>query len=493
MIKLVKQAWEADEKGVAMVWLATTIVLLLGTAGFAVDLGWLYLNASRAQRTVDSAAMAGVVHLPGFPNSADLDARDAARANGFDVCDPGFSGCADALTSTPLSENELHVELETEVNSFFLGVLGFETFDISREATAEYVKPVPLGSPSRCFGRDPTSTYCADDPDGFWAAVSAPYTLRENGDPYSTNCFTPNNSANGCITFNNEYARAGSYNGYYFAVEVQSGVTNLTVRVYDSGFYNRPINTETGDSKWSPGTNDPWAQTRYRFYSPDGTPHDPTDNPLVPGCDYTLNPEQWPGALKNKWSTLCQINGSVTPGIWVFHVQTQGVGAGSNHYSLAAYSGSGPQPRVYGINDMSIWNNQLGGSTDLYLVEVDPVHAGSKLELQFFDPGDAQDNSWMSVRDPFNNIPTCDWVAEDYWGNITYSGVGACSWQTTDTALPDKRKFNNQWITAIIDIPDTYTCNGSDCFWKMNLNLSDPNERTVWRARVIGNPVRLIP
>jgi hypothetical protein len=27
----------------------------------------------------------------------------------------------------------------------------------------------------------------------------------------------------------------------------------------------------------------------------------------------------------------------------------------------------------------------------------------------------------------------------------------------------------------------------------MELALSDPNERTTWRARVIGNPVRLIP
>ncbi|MEE8374884.1 MAG: TadE/TadG family type IV pilus assembly protein [Acidimicrobiia bacterium] len=39
------------ESGVAMVWLATKLVLLLGTAGFAVDLGWLYLSTSRTQRS----------------------------------------------------------------------------------------------------------------------------------------------------------------------------------------------------------------------------------------------------------------------------------------------------------------------------------------------------------------------------------------------------------------------------------------------------------
>lgn len=154
------RTFREKDNGVAMVWLATTVVLLLGTAGFAVDLGWLYLNASRAQRAADSAAMAGVVNLPGFPVTADLEARDAGRANGYDICNPSTTGCADTMATAPLSDHELWVELRTEVDSFFLGVLGFDSFGITREATAEYVKPVPLGSPNRCFGQDPTGTYC---------------------------------------------------------------------------------------------------------------------------------------------------------------------------------------------------------------------------------------------------------------------------------------------------------------------------------------------
>ena len=490
-----------DDRGVAMVWLATTIVLLLGTAGFAVDLGWLYLNASRAQRTVDAAAMAGVVHLPGFPTTADLDARDAGRANGYDICNPSSTGCADEMVTTPLSDNELHVEMRTTVDSFFLAVMGFDTFGITREATAEYVKPVPLGSPSNCFGRDPTSTYCADDPDGFWAAVSGRTTQRQDGDPYSTACFEPNGSSTSCDSWNNEYARNGSYSGYYYAVEVQPGVTDLQIRVYDAGFYNRPHDESTGDSNWSSGDSKEFSQTRFRFHRVDATPHDPTDNPVVSGCDYTLSEDQWENALRDKWGTLCTVNGSITPGIWVFHVETTTTGNGSKHFSIAALAGAGPNPRVYGINDMSIWNNRVdvGGTTELYLVEVSEDHAGSKLELQFFDPGDARDNSWMAVKKPTGSggyvTPSCDWYSEDYWGNETGSGNGSCSWQTTDTSQADRRVYNNQWITAIVDIPADYKCNsGSDgCFWFMELNLSDPNERTTWRARVIGNPVRLVP
>jgi hypothetical protein len=74
-------------------------------------------------------------------------------------------------------------------------------------------------------------------------------------------------------------------------------------------------------------------------------------------------------------------------------------------------------------------------------------------------------------------------------------GSGPCSWQTTNTALgSDPRVYNEQWIVATIDLPDDPAdmC-GSDCFWKMDLDLSLPTERTTWRARVIGNPVRLVP
>ena len=141
MIRIIRKLRD-EENAVAMVWLATTIVLLLGTAGFAVDLGWLYLNASRTQRSVDSAAMAGVIHLPGFPVSADLDARDAARANGYDVCDPVDTGCSDILVATPLSDQELEVQLTTNVRSFFLAVMGFDSFDITRTAKAEDRKSV---------------------------------------------------------------------------------------------------------------------------------------------------------------------------------------------------------------------------------------------------------------------------------------------------------------------------------------------------------------
>ena len=51
---------EKAERGAALVWLSLMLTFLIGAAAFAVDLGWLYVNSSRIQRTADAAALGGV-------------------------------------------------------------------------------------------------------------------------------------------------------------------------------------------------------------------------------------------------------------------------------------------------------------------------------------------------------------------------------------------------------------------------------------------------
>ncbi len=465
--------WKRDE-GIALVWLAITLVLLIGMAGFGIDLGWIYLNTARAQKTVDAAALAGVVNLPGFIAQATQDAEDATVANGFDPA---------GLTVTPLADNKLHAELDISVPSFFLKVLGFDHFDITREATAEYIKPVPLGNPNNCFG-------CPSVGDS-WAAISSQFIHKEHGDPYSTQCRVPNGGGTGCQTFNPDWNRGGAYAGYYYGIEVFSGSSGLVVDLYDPGFFARPQDQGTGDFKIG---NGPEPTTTYSLHMVDNTPLDPTDNPTI--CSQSYGPGQGP---KDGWDYgFCGVGGPLIPGIYVLHVTTSGQGIASNHYSVQANVGSGQTPRVYGINDMSIWTNDLVQNSQLYIAEIDDIHAGKKLELQFYDPGDADLNSYMTLLSP-NGPVNCSWTV---WNDdLTAQTQPAhnnqpCTWQTTDeNKNPDHRVYNQQWIVAVIDLPDDPAdmCNGSDCFWKMKLNLSQPTERTTWRARVIGNPVHLIP
>jgi hypothetical protein len=42
-----------------------------------------------------------------------------------------------------------------------------------------------------------------------------------------------------------------------------------------------------------------------------------------------------------------------------------------------------------------------------------------------------------------------------------------------------------------IEIPTDYTCSAS-CLWTVGYNLTGATDRTVWEARVIGNPVHLV-
>jgi hypothetical protein len=335
-----------------------------------------------------------------------------------------------------------------------------------------------------------------------WAAISSQFIHKEHGDPYSTQCRVPSTPSS-CASGNSDYERGGAYDGYYYGIEVFSGSDDLTVEIFDAPFNRRNQDDGTGDFAF---LGSPGPTTNYSLHVVDTTPLDPTDNLPAAGCSTSFPPDT--GSNQDTWFTLCNINGSLTPGIYVLHVTNTGDGIASNHYSVRANVASGTTPRVYGINDMSIWSNDLVENSQLYIAEIEAIHAGKKLELQFYDPGDALEESWMSVISPQGSTPNCSWTVWNH--NLTVQtqspGSGECKWLTTDPSRVDPtrtgpggsptalRVYNEQWIVALIDLPDDPAdmC-GSDCFWKMELDLSDPTERTTWRARVIGNPVRLVP
>jgi hypothetical protein len=177
----------------------------------------------------------------------------------------------------------------------------------------------------------------------------------------------------------------------------------------------------------------------------------------------------------------------VPAGIYVVRVWTDGDDGGTNQYAVRANTGSGPSARVYGINDISIFTNQSGTST-LHVAEVAEAHAGKTLELQFYDPGEDDANAFMTVKNPGGSTATCDWVAKNEAGTVVRNGSGSCQIQTSNgTSF-----FQGLWVTAQVEIPDAYTCT-TNCWWKMEIQNSQPHDRTTWTAKIIGNPVRLVP
>ncbi|HSJ83345.1 MAG TPA: pilus assembly protein TadG-related protein [Acidimicrobiia bacterium] len=498
---------ETKETGAALPFVAMLMVVLLGVAAFAIDLGWLYLNGARLQRAADSSALAGVVYLPAdIPNVIDK-AIDGASANGWDVGTvngtPIAGGGPDDLEWQQLDDNRLEVTLSTTIPTFFLRVLGFDTFDITRVATAEYVKPVPMGSPSACFGVGgfaasslPSNlSHCSAYAMNFWAAINGPHTAKEHGDPFAVECITANSS--GC-TGGGPNTDDYRPNGYYYGIEVPSGKSSFTVRIFDAAFYDRPnFQTETGDGDGLGNSANGGMTTQYFLYAPDATPQNPQDNSVLLCSSPSYNAEYQNGTsltTKNRWRDLCTINNPAADAIYVLRVQSTGSTGGNNSYSIgvATSPDSAPRARVYAINDMSIFTNANAGTAVVYLAEVDAIHAGKILELSFYDPGENLQpgaDAWVEVKTPSGTTPQCSWVSRNDSGTQTGSGSGNCRIKSTTNAVP---AFNAQWLTATIEIPDDYTCS-SDCFWKMHLDMAGSQDRTTWTARVIGNPVRLVP
>jgi hypothetical protein len=491
---------EGMDKGVALPLIAATIVVLIGLSAFAIDLGWLYLNSSKVQRAADSAALAGVIYLPGDTANVTNYSVNGANANGYDIGtvngNPISGGGPDSLDWTAQDDNRLQVTLTSQIPTFFLKVLGFNTFDISRTATAEYVKPVPLGSPDPCFGVGFSSIEGADcnpSPNqNYWAAISGPYTNKRNGDQFATRWYDNDGGYWSPAYSSNppDYGPNGDYrsDGYYYAIEVPSGVGNLAVDIYDAGFDERgSFTNETGDHEQDTGNG---ADTNYQLYYYDSTPLDPTDNTPVPGCSWSISTNST-SYYTNEWRTLCTLT-NPDAGIWVLEVSTSGNDGGTNQYAIRATTNTAANARVYGINDISIFTNQSGTYATLNVAEVDEIHAGKVLEINLFDPGEDNASAWMEVHAPDGSTPTCTWVAFDEAGAQTDSDTGSCHIDTTEYSGGWNSKFNGELVRIQIDIPGDYTCS-SNCWWTMEIKNNQPHDRTTWAARVVGNPVRLTP
>jgi hypothetical protein len=497
MIQAFRRRYRED-KGAALLWVAGTLTVLLTTSAFAVDLGWVYLNNSRLQAAADAAALAGVVNLPGFPSLATADATDAAASNGFPIA--GTTTLADAI----LDDNQYQVFLETDINTFFLKVIGIDSFRLAQDATAEYIKPVRLGSPDNQFG-GPTVN--------FWAAINGRYTEIQQGDPYASQCQTENDIAAspGCKGAINPLYRAG---GYYYAVEVGSGSSNLSVQFYDGGHYMRGDcgsgscsgTSNPGDTSWAWGwpSGQRGVQMQYRLYAPDTTPNDPFDNttqlcsntfPTIADTTPSSPSSQINDGHLNQWTgnRNCSVAGALTPGIYVLQLPSP-LYEGSTKFGIRATVGSGPAPKVYGLLDMSIHVNFDNDEAEPYLAEVRPEHAGKVLEVDIWDLGDTNgslNDSWIEFRDPVGGSgdpPACSWTSSN---GLTSGGtISNCNIKIGN------QRFNADWLYVELPIPDTYTCDelsATGCWWKILIHSEDqPTDRTTWSARISGDPVRLV-
>jgi Flp pilus assembly protein TadG len=131
-----------DETGQALVLTGILIVILLGFAAFAVDLGNAFFAQRELQRSVDAAALAGAQELPD-PAAVRTLAAEYGPADG--AKNPLKSGrntvvevTTRCIASAPGCEpvNAVAVNGTTTVRTYFARVLGIDDITVHAKATA---------------------------------------------------------------------------------------------------------------------------------------------------------------------------------------------------------------------------------------------------------------------------------------------------------------------------------------------------------------------
>jgi Flp pilus assembly protein TadG len=139
-------------RGQVLVIFAGALIAFMVLMAMVVDIGWYWSNGLKIQRAADAAALAGAVYLPDNFNGPAPNAQTAvlaaAERNGY-VPDADTT-----LTSVVDGNNprQIDVTISDKVGTFFLKVVGINTLNASRTSKAEFVLPVPMGSPQNYYG-----------------------------------------------------------------------------------------------------------------------------------------------------------------------------------------------------------------------------------------------------------------------------------------------------------------------------------------------------
>ncbi len=496
-----------DEGGYFVAIVALSLTVLVLSAAFVVDVGGWYSRGSQIQRAADAAALAGVVWMPDFPTAQSV-ALDAMARNGFvPGGDISVTVSPDAGNSRRLNVSITDAKAPQAFSGMFQG-----SQSLTRDATAEYVLPVPLGSPLNALGTGDLLT--GSDRENFWAAVNGYCSGHESGDVKLARNESYTTATGSAAQCNNGSAQTPDYdpNGYLYALELPQGQSSLKLEVYDGG-YNR--SSSTPDQALTSEAQS--ITTFFEVYGADDTPLDTNDNPLLSTTTIATNdlPHQ------NVWVPL---HTWVNPGAGTYYVRVKtqaqtSESRASNGFGLRAYTGSvfsrcttisgqsgysAACPQIHGVGHMSIFAN-LGGTSGstatFYLAQIDPVHAGKTMQVTLFDAGEGAQK--IEVLDPNGNPATFGWstlcnpptppTGGCSAANVTSLSVGGTGPQPY-SGLQGTSKYNDRKMTLDIRLPVNYTIlYGTKSWWKIRYTVgSTPTDRTTWSVNIVGDPVHLV-
>jgi Flp pilus assembly protein TadG len=534
----------SHEGGYVAVMTALLLMVFMGFAAFAVDVGHWYLVGQQEQRAADAAAMAGVTYLPGDPKTAFTTAWNYSKIN-------GFQNGVSATVVTPVVDTQptrLRVTVSQTVSNFFGSLMGVPTTKVARTAVADYAGPVPLGSPCNEFGADPEpnghqSTNCNGE-GSFWANVGSPAATKVSGDAYQDNVC--DSSVDGCSGSSSGPNTDYDPNGYFYTVTVTQAMANLTIQAFDPALIDVGDLCTTGNlsvaknlpypakavvsdplTRYADGAASPYCSgdvryggtgdvaTQFTVRSPGPNPWNPLSfKPIGGTCTQTFagytgdlskaldktNAAYRPDVAANfrQWKTLCTI-ANAQPGTYLVQVNTNGLlsdaANGHNRFSLRAYGGSSAENdslAVAGYEKMAMYGNTPNGTTKFFLARVPSGAKGQTFNVNLFDIGDgAVSGSTVTVLPPAETVPSMA-----TFSNCT--GAGVQVGLLSNCQISVSSSYNGKWQTISVPIPSTYSCTDASttgCWLRLQFFYgtgSSPNDTTSWTASIVGDPVRLV-
>lgn len=491
-----------DERGYVLVLLSICMTMLLGVAGFAVDLGSWYREASRLQNAVDAAALAGVIYMPGDFSTARSVALGTASRNGFTN---GSGGVTITVSSVAADSHRLKVcAVDDQVERFFSRAVGANP-RISKCATARYVLPLAMGSPlnelsNAALGVYPAvSGYCSASEDGDEFLSGYRGLFPDHSWSTYTGC-PPGGSSGPPLGPNPDY----DSDGYDFQVDVKTA-SPTAIEVFDGAW------SQTSVYDGVQGTGTTKMDTTYTVSFDNNTPLNQADDVQVANVTAKSGDAVWAGV----WRSIATVSGVGSYRVNVV-TSTNSEAHATNSFGVRARAGgsfaqcssdataanySATCPQVYGIEHLSIDARVASSQANFYLASVDQSYAGQELVIDLYDPGEGGQS--IEVLDPNGNPVHFAWRTIDTMPQT----AGADAMAGDDDALdvsgaispPDYTRnagtFNDRKVRITVRMPDDYANEfGARTWWKLRYAFGSlkVRDRTTWSVSVGGDPVRLV-
>lgn len=532
------------EKGFIAVTTALLLVVMLMATAIALDIAIWYTRGLELQRSADAAALAAVVRMPNFIAATDA-AREIGVRNGLD---PG----AIVVERDPGSPRRIKVSVKQNVQSFFGNMLRSST-TVGRQATAEFVSAIDMGSRLNGIGTADLITFPVVGQQGFWLAINGYCTAKEDGDRFAS-AFDGNRAggnpsciAGPGIVTNLDYRQPGvDVPQYTYLVNIpcpvpgQDPCTTLpaddtVVEAYNPTFdmsnMGSAIDSNTIDPA-DPNFGNSQIDTTFSMRDPNGVPivGAPNDPKVFGTCNDC--------SASNGWTPLFRIPAASGAGAFKVDVTTaqgQVNSYGSNAFSLLAHWSTEPIgpcttcASMSGESSIGVYANASGNTVDFYLARLAPAvdFRGKRIQILLWDVGEGADSisilqptgtgyspipfrfrtfdhglDGVPVDDKFppTNVPT---GVLDVSGTASALGPQAPPWPLSERA--NDFKFNGRMLSLELTVPTDYGCVPlsrpcvpialpQDGWWKIRYTTSAGAvyDRSTWTVRLLGDPVHLV-